>query len=349
MSFSARRGLTRTVVPAAAAALILGVVPALAGSSIANAAPATSGSCASQKLGDQCEDIEVFSPSMDRKIAVQVLRPADTSKPAPVLYLLNGAGGGEDSATWSAQSNATEFFADKPVYVVTPREGAFSYYTDWQQKDEALAKNLDNNGINKWETFLTKELPTAIDAKYGTNGKNSLAGISMAGSSVLDLAIQAPELYSSVGAYSGCAMTSDPAGSAFVRLVTAMGGADATNMWGPDGSEDWVKHDVYANAEKLPKIPMFISSGSGLPGVHDNLENWRVKENTATLANQIIVGGGIEAVTSACTHMLRMKTDSLGMDNITYNLSEGGSHSWGYWQDDLAQSWPILSAPLDIN
>src|SRR5699024_7738098 len=176
----------------------------------------------------------------------------------------------------------------------------------------------------------------------------------MAGSSVLDLAIQANgtgadggSFYDSVGAYSGCAMTSDPAGSLAVDIVMAMGGADSTKMWGERGSENdvWEDHDVYVNAEKLPRVPMFISSGSGLPGAHDTMDNWRV-DSDAVLANQIIVGGGIEAVTNACTNMLKFKTDGLGMDNIHYNLEPTGSHSWGYWEDDLEQSWPMLSAPL---
>ncbi|GAA3184792.1 hypothetical protein GCM10020255_080840 [Rhodococcus baikonurensis] len=74
--------------------------------------------------------------------------PADTSAPRPTLYLLNGAGGGEDSATWEGRTDVLDFFADKNVNVVTPLEGAFSYYTDWQKDDPVL-------GRNKWQTFLT--------------------------------------------------------------------------------------------------------------------------------------------------------------------------------------------------
>src|SRR5699024_4377844 len=181
--------------PAAAAALILGVVPALAGPAIVNAAPAQSSLDLCDEYPDRCENIQVWSESMQRDITVQVLKPADTSKPAPVLYLLNGAGGGEDSATWAAQTKAIDFLEDKDVYVVTPLERAFSYDTDWNEPEPSLAENLDNNGVYKFETFLTKELPAAFESglggKYNTNGKRSIAGISMAGSSVLDLAIQA--------------------------------------------------------------------------------------------------------------------------------------------------------------
>ena len=82
---------------------------------------------------DRVADISVYSPAMDRTIALRVLRPSDTSAPAPTLYLLNGAGGGEDSANWPGQTDAGGFFADKHVNVVIPMEGAFSYYTDWRR------------------------------------------------------------------------------------------------------------------------------------------------------------------------------------------------------------------------
>ncbi|MDJ0114615.1 alpha/beta hydrolase-fold protein, partial [Rhodococcus erythropolis] len=80
------------------------------------------------------------------------------SEPRPTLYLLNGAGGGEDRATWQRQTDVNEFFADKNVNVVTPLEGAFSYYTDWVNDDPSL-------GRQKWQTFLTQELPPVIDAE----------------------------------------------------------------------------------------------------------------------------------------------------------------------------------------
>ncbi len=172
----------------------------------------------------------VYSAAMRRLVPVNVLRPKDLTKPRPTLYLLNGAGGGEDSATWAAKTQYSKFFRDKQVNVVTPIGGAFSYYTDWQRDDPVL-------GRNKWTTFLTKELPPLVDREFNTTRKNAIAGISMAGTSVLNLAISAPRLYKSVAAYSGCARTSDPLGQTYIR----MGGADrgmgnVDNMWGPINS-----------------------------------------------------------------------------------------------------------------
>lgn len=293
-------------------------------------------------------DVEVYSPSMQRNIPLQVLRPKNTSTPAPTFYLLNGAGGGEDGAAWNLQTDVGEFFADKHVNVVTPMEGAFSYYTDWRSPDPGLAATSGNNGINKWTTFLTEELPPVIDDVFDTTGDNSIAAISMTGTSVLDLAIQAPELYESVGSYSRCAITSATPGRQFVKLVVGLGDGNTDNMWGPQDDPEWVARDPYANADKLPRIPMYISTASGLPGPHDNMDNPRIEGKFATLASQVVVGGIIEASTQYCTDQLSKKTRALGMDNIVYNFRPAGTHSWGYWEDDLHESWPMIAQSLGI-
>ncbi|MGW5386083.1 alpha/beta hydrolase [Nocardia sp. NPDC003963] len=291
-------------------------------------------------------EVTVHSPAMRRDIALQVLRPADTATPAPTLYLLNGAGGGEDAATWSAQTDVSEFFADKHVNVVIPREGAFSYYTDWQREDPGLATKLGNNGRNMWATFLTEELPPVLDSAFGTTGRNAIAGISMAATSVLDLTIRAPRLYHAAAAYSGCAMTSDLLGQAFVTLVVSLGGGDAENMWGPSGGPGWREHDPYLQADRLPDIPMYIASGTGLAGRYDSAADPRLDGDQRMLWNQLLIGGGIEAAADYCTRALQRRTQELGRTDIVYDLRPSGTHSWGYWEDDLHRSWPLLAGAL---
>lgn len=290
---------------------------------------------------DRLSTAQVYSAAMDRVIPVQVIRPADTTVPRPVLYLLNGAGGGEDSATWQRQTDVMSFFADKNVNVVTPIGGAFSYYTDWERDDPAL-------GRNKWTTFLTRELPPIIDAAFDATGVNAIAGISMAGTSVLNLAIDAPGMYRSVGAYSGCAETSTEPGQSYVRaVVESRGGADATNMWGPLDGPGWVTNDPVVNAEKLRGLTLWISSSTGLPGPHDNLANPRLGDNPVALANQVVLGGVIEAAVNQCTHVLQNRLEALGIP-ATFDFRPAGTHSWGYWQDALHDSWPVIAASLDL-
>ena len=282
-------------------------------------------------------DLLVYSASMDRNIPISVILPKDRSAPRPTLYLMNGAGGGEDAANWQARTDINGFFADKNVNVVTPNAGAFSYYTDWQKDDPVL-------GRNKWSTFLGKELPPIVDEALGTSGLNSIAGISSSATSVLNLAIEHPGLYKSVGSYSGCASTASEVGQMYIRLtVDARGGGDPTNMWGPFDGPGWAANDPILNAEKLRGLKLYISNATGLPGRYETLE--RADGDPTKLLDQVILGGGIEAATGLCTAVL---VDRLNKLNIpaTYDFPPAGTHSWGYWEEQLHRSWPTLAGPI---
>lgn len=276
---------------------------------------------------------------MDQTFPVEIQRPANTSVPRPTLYLLSGAGGGEDAASWQAQSDAREFMANKDINLVLPIGGKFSYYTDWQKDDPVL-------GRNKWKTYLTEELPPLIDAALGTNKVNAIAGISTSATTVLALPIAKPGLYKAAAAYSGCAQVSDPVGSRFMKVAVAWGGGNADNMWGPVGSPAWIANDPYLHADQLRGLELYLSSGNGLPGTHDVLDGPHTQPGVGGLTNQILVGGLIESATNYCMHNLQTKLTSLDIP-ATYNFTSG-THSWGYWQDELKQSWPVLARGMGV-
>ncbi|MCX5042656.1 esterase family protein [Aldersonia sp. NBC_00410] len=286
--------------------------------------------------------IDVLSTAMNRVVKVYVQRPADASRPQPTLYLLNGAGGGEDAATWTAQTDVQKFLSDKNANVVQPMVGAWTYYTDWRAPDPHL-------GVNKWRTFLTEELPPIIDAALGTNGVNAIAGLSTSGTSVLQLAISRHGLYRAAAAYSGCAQISDPIGYRFVNVtVNTWGGGDTMNMYGPEGDPMWRANDPYLNAEGLRGVDLFISTGTGMPGIHDRIDDPHlVTPGVAGLLNQEVVGGAIESGTNWCTRNLQNRLDQLGIA-ATYDFQPTGTHSWGYWEDAFKKSWPVLSRGLGI-
>nr|WP_120298890.1 alpha/beta hydrolase family protein [Gordonia phthalatica] len=289
--------------------------------------------------GQQRQLITVFSASMGRDIPLDVLRPSDRSKPAPVLYLLNGAGGGEDRASWANRTRYQDFFARKHVNVVTPLQGAFSYYTDWQKPDPVL-------GVQKWQTFLTKELPPVLDAYFKSTGRNAIAGISMAGTSVLNLAIAAPKLYTMAASYSGCARTSDKAGETYIRtVVESRGKADARNMWGPYGGKGWVQNDPFVNAAKLRGTKIYLSSNSGLPGQDESVQVGSTANQTSALADRVVLGGGIEAVTNVCTQQMAGRLAELRIPAQVV-IRPTGTHSWGYWERELHASWPSIARSL---
>jgi diacylglycerol O-acyltransferase / trehalose O-mycolyltransferase len=140
-----------------------------------------------EQVTDRWQKISVYSPSMDRVIVNDVFRAPDNAR-APIFYLLNGADGGEGNKGWFGLTDILGFFGDKRVNVVSPIGGRSSFYTDWIADDPAL-------GRNKWQTYLTRELPPLMDQELNSNGLNAIGGLSMSGGSALDLAIQAPGLY----------------------------------------------------------------------------------------------------------------------------------------------------------
>nr|WP_235579907.1 alpha/beta hydrolase family protein [Rhodococcus sp. Leaf233] len=283
----------------------------------------------------------VHSAAMDRTIPLKILRSPDRAKPSPTVYLLNGAGGGVDGMDWYTQTDVVSFFADKNANVVTPVGGAYSYYTDWQHDDRVL-------GRNKWETFLTRELPPLVDQLLKTNGRNVIAGISMAATSVLNLAAHNPGLFRAVGSYSGCASTTDPLGRAYVKTVVSMAlGADVKNMWGADDDPDWVHNDAVVNADKLRGTALYISNGSGLAGASDTFDGTNTNGPGFVLLNQMVVGGAIEVATGDCTRRLKSALQKLDIP-AHFELRERGTHSWGYWQDDLHNSWPMFEQALAV-
>ena len=320
--------------------LILGLTLAafLGTTTPAQAAP-TSSIVSSTDDSPQQVTLMVHSASMDRTIPVTVLTPKNRTRPAPALYLLNGAGGGEDSATWNARTDYKKFFADKNVYVVTPIGGAFSYYTDWQRDDPVL-------GRNKWQTFLTRELPPLIDKRFPTTGKVAVAGISMAGTTVFNLALAAPGMYRSIAAFSGCARTSDPVGQQYIRFVVEnRGGGNMTNMWGPLNGPGWRANDPYLNAAKLRGTKVYMTAGTGLPGKHEQLSDPGIDGDQFALGNQVLLGGAIEFGIDQCTRQMASRLAQLGIP-AQVNLRPVGTHSWGYWQDDLHQTWPSIARDI---
>jgi S-formylglutathione hydrolase FrmB len=281
-------------------------------------------------------NITVHSPAMGADIPFQLIRPSGNSAGAPTIYLLNGAGGGEDGSGWLEETDALQFFADKRVNILIPQRGSGTLYTDWIASDPQIGRPM-------WETLLTRELPPVIDAALDTNARNAIIGLSMSATSVLDLATAAPGLYRSVASISGCAQTSTPVGQAVVRSIVRSSGADPVNMWGPVGSPMWTQHDPLLNAEKLRGTALYLSSGDGRAGKYDNDRS--APPGAPPVENRIVVGGAIEAGARYCTEAMTLRLAELSIP-ATVHLPVTGTHSWRYFQDELHRSWPTVEAGL---
>ncbi|KIA61041.1 alpha/beta hydrolase [Nocardia vulneris] len=288
-------------------------------------------------------DLTVHSVAMGRAVPVEVLPAVNVSQPAPTLYLLNGVdGGGEpgrwrDSRNWLTETDAERFFADQQVTVVMPVGGGGSFFADWRADDPIL-------GRQQWTSFLATELPAIIDSAFRGTGANAIAGPSMASSAVFRLALAAPGRFRAIGSYSGCVRTSDPFGQAMVDAVVLGKQGNPVNLWGPPTDPAWAANDPYLHADRLRGTTIYVSTGSGRPGPLDTLDGPGIDADPLKLLDQLTVGGLLDVVASACTAQLRTRLRELNIP-ATFDVREG-THSWGYWQQDLHNSWPVLRAAL---
>ena len=288
-------------------------------------------------LTDRRAAVWVESPAMGREIQVQVLLPAAQGVSRPTLYMLDGVSAGKESgykeSTWTQKTDIVDFFADKQVNVVLPVGGSSSYYTDWNVPDPVL-------GVNKWETFLTSELPPLIDARFSGNGTNAIGGVSMGAQAAMDLITRHPDLYTGVAGLSGCYDNSQNNFKDAVRATVAMNGGNATNMWGENSDPGWVQHDPSANAEALRGKDVYISVGTGLPGPYELGPG-------GTGVESALQGGPLEAAALYCMSVFDTRLRALDIP-ATVVYRPYGIHGWRYWQDDLRESWPTLERALGL-
>ncbi|UDL80519.1 esterase family protein [Corynebacterium uberis] len=293
---------------------------------------------------DRAVELIAHSPSMNIDIPLAIIK---AGKPdAPTLYLLNGGDGGEAGANWIQQTDVIDFYLDKGINVVIPMKGKFSYYTDWVTDVPQLG------GVQRWETFLTKELPGPLEKELQANGKRAIAGMSMSATSALLLAEHNPELYDAVGSFSGCAETSTPAGWLSMALTLNRAKTTPEAMWGPQKGEVNMYNDALHNADKLAGTALYVSNGSGTAGKYDmpngpRFQDYTPPETVSAMIQTIGVGGVIEATTNVCTHNLDAKLRKLNIP-ATFNFHNTGTHSWSYWQEDLRESWPVFAKALEL-
>ncbi|MGL4306816.1 MAG: alpha/beta hydrolase [Mycobacteriaceae bacterium] len=277
----------------------------------------------------------IRSPAMGRTVPVQVITPMMSSGVRPTLYLLDGADSSEISSTWVTNTDVESFFTDKNVTVVLPVGGRGSYYTDWQKDDPVL-------GRQKWETFLTQELPPIIDAKFNGNGVNAIAGLSMGAHAALILTARNPLLYKAVGFYSGCASTSDPVAQASVQGTVISKEGDPNNMWGQVNDPDWIAHDPMIQAGNLRGKALYISAATGLPGEYDTEE---IMSAAGSYPEVLAAASALEGATHYCTRLLEDRLHQMGV-SAEFRYRPTGTHAWPYWQEALHDSWSVIGPAL---
>ncbi|MEV0250482.1 alpha/beta hydrolase family protein [Nocardia sp. NPDC050712] len=307
-------GRLRTIITVLAAAGLLSTL----GAAVATAAPA----------GGR-EDLVV--PSSMGPIKVQVQWAARGGSSA--LYVLDGLRAPGDHNQWVSDTDVLRQFAGDNVTLVFPVGGRSSFYTDWYRPSSTNGQK----STYKWETFLTRELPAFLAKRGVSRTNNAVVGASMGGNAALTLAAHHRDQFKFAGSFSGFVNPTFPAWNQAMRAAMwDEGQFNVDDMWGPASDPAWQRNDATMQAEKLRGLPIYISTGNGVPGVLDL---------TSGIGNTVNAMS-LEAMSLTATQILRDRLGTLGIRARVDVLN--GTHTWPYWQQAIATARPMILDALKV-
>ncbi|RDI48454.1 alpha/beta hydrolase [Nocardia mexicana] len=325
---NAQLGWRRRLFAVGAAALALPIAAAVATPAIALANPVVAPVHRTPPGG--YEELMVPSSMGPVKVQVQWARGGGNA----AMLLLDGLRAREDRNAWSFETNAQEQFANDNVTLVMPVGGQSSWYADWASPSNTNGQKF----TYKWETFLTQELPDFL-ANYGVSKNNwAVSGLSMSGPAALRLAAFHRDQFKYAAAFSGPLNWNAPGMREAIRIMMLDAGKFNVDSMAAPWSPQWLRSDPMVFAPQLRGLPMFISSGSGLPGPADGNTSPVGLFNTGNAM-------ALEAISMVSSRSFQARLNSLGIP-ATYDFPATGTHKWQYWQDELAKARPGILAAL---
>jgi diacylglycerol O-acyltransferase / trehalose O-mycolyltransferase / mycolyltransferase Ag85 len=320
----AKRGSRRLAVVAAAVAVLPGLVGVFGGLATASAF---------SRPGLPVEYLMVPSAGMGRDIKVQFQSGGAGS---PAVYLLDGLRAQEDFSGWDINTAAFEWYYDSGLSVVMPVGGQSSFYSDWYKP----ACGKAGCQTYKWETFLTSELPAYLAANHGVDASRTAAvGLSMAGSAALTMAIYHPGQFQYAASLSGFLNLSEGWWPMLVGMsMSDAGGFKAEDMWGPSSDPAWKRNDPMVNIDKLVanNTRIWIFCGNGKPSELD----------AGTSSGNLFNAKFLEGFTLRTNKTFQEEYIAAGGTNGVFNFPTNGTHSWGYWGQQLQAMKPDIQRVL---
>ncbi|WP_245709166.1 alpha/beta hydrolase [Rhodococcus tukisamuensis] len=293
-------------------------------------------------------------------IKSRIFRAADGNRDR-VVYALDGMRARNDLNGWEIDTNVARALTAANINVVMPVGGESSFYADWNAPSTwgpgDLGSSTGSSGgssalgssdaagdvdgkVNtyRWETFLTRQLPSALAAREGfSSTRNGVFGLSMGGSAALTLAAYYPRQFSFAGSYSGFLNNSAPGMREALRVAMVSAGGFNIDAMAPPWGKQWLRMDpfVFAPMLKANKTRLWISSGSAVPGPGD-ISN----------AMEIVQGMPLEALALANTRAFEVRMATIGGGNAHYDYPATGVHNWKNWEDQVNRMIPDLSANI---
>jgi diacylglycerol O-acyltransferase/trehalose O-mycolyltransferase len=280
------------------------------------------------------EYLEVPSAAMGRVIKVQFQSGGAN---APALYLLDGQRAQDDFNGWDINTTAFEWYLNSGVSLVMPVGGQSSFYVDWYKP----ACGSAGCQTYRWETFLTKELPDwlAINRQVRADG-GAAVGLSMSGSSALNLAIYHPRQFIFAGSLSGGFLNvSEGWWPQITGLVMGnAGGFKPDDMWGPTSDPAWKRNDPMVNIGTLiaNNTRIWLYCGNGTPSDLD----------AGTSAGNLFNAKFLEGFVRRTNITFRDTYLADGGTNGVFVFPADGIHDWSYWGNQLQQMKPDIQRVL---
>lgn len=268
---------------------------------------------------------------VNARILLPVGYSADPLRRYPTLYLY--AGTGEHAGDWTNHGNIEGLTKQLPLIVVMPDVGfgtGDGWFSNWMDKGTSL-------GPNQWETFQIEQLIPWVDENFRTIAGRSgraVAGLSQGGFGATIAATRHPDLFVSVGSFSGAVdiaygkitkpiFQSFPVGTTladFVPPFSVFGDPIAHQV-------NWKGHCPTTLVRNLRGMDVHLYTGNGLPGPYDS-------PATYALAS-------IEVLAHAETHTMYNHAIDL---HVPVKLTDygAGTHTFPYWIRDMRTYLPEI-------
>ena len=204
---------------------------------------------------EKFQTLKLKSSLMSREMPYRVILPAGYSalkQRAPgysVIYLLHGLTG--HFSNWTDKTKLAEYAANHKFIIVTP-EGDNGWYSD--------SVSVPND---KYESYIVKELIPEIDKNFRTLADRDhriIAGLSMGGFGALKFGLKYPEMFSTVGSFSGAL-----GAASFTEKSAGNIGKGIDAIFGPDGSDARKANEIFnlvreLTPDKIKTLPFIYQS-----------------------------------------------------------------------------------------
>ncbi|MBT0568673.1 alpha/beta hydrolase family protein [Williamsia sp. CHRR-6] len=291
------------------------------------------------------------SPSLGRDVAVQIRasdRAAGDSEQA--IYFLDGIGANNQFSTWALPDSGALNAYSKHVNLVLPAGGAGEWMTNWKAP---IAGPNSAGTAPQWDTFIGSELPAYLNAKFSVQKKNNaIAGVSMSAGPAMILALNHPDVFTTVRAFSGYYQTDNPVGWILIpyiqkdRAGITNGG---TAMWGAPLSpgNTWGANDVGKRLGELRGNGQtaLVSVGNGILSQRES--DFVLKYGISNIPGVVFtIATGVTLESTAMTSTVALNVQSALIGAPVKFSYVTGSHDFYAWAEAVKADAATLEKVL---